>query len=382
MSSPFRHPRRAIATAMLVVAALALTACSSTGADPTTPSDSPDGVSIGRFGGETLQLSEPLQGGEFVLGNSFSVPTLDPVEPFGGSTEFAMQAVYDRLMEMQPDGSVGPGIAESLSTEDNIVWTLVLPDDVTFTDGTPFDAAAVIAHITRVGAEDSASSSARDARSITSAEALDATTVRFTLAAPNRQFDMLLATGAMSLVPSPTAVEERGDRFGLHPVGAGAFIVDSFTPDGEIVFHRNPDYRIEGLPYVDTLRMIPVLDEASRISAIVSGDIDAATLTQVNLLEEATAQGATALRQPWYSALMLFPNLQGEFLGDLRVREGLNHAVDRDALNAVVFDGLHQAMSGVLTPDHPYAKDTGWPSYDLEAAMRLIDEVKAELGVT
>jgi len=377
----FQFPRKA-AIAAVAAAALALTAC--TGSGNTSPTAAPegDGIYIGQFGGEALELTEPTQGGELNLGLSFAVPHLDPAGAIGGSIEFVLIAVFGHLLEVQPDGTVGEGIALGATTEDNTVWTLELREGVTFSDGTPLDADAVIAHVNRVAAEDSTSLSAGDARSIASMEAIDDYTVEFTLAAPNRQFDLLFATGGLSLIPSPTAVEEHGADFGLNPVGAGPFVVESFTPDGEIVLARNESYFEDGLPYLDRAVLVPVLDIQARIAGVAAGDIDAATVPDLVALAEAEAQGITGLEQPSYQQYLIQPNVANEFLGDVRVRKAISHAIDRDAINAVIFDGLHPSATSLLAPSNPNYVDTGWPLYDPEAATALIEEFKADTGAT
>lgn len=376
----FTIPRKRI-LAVIAVAALALTGCTGGGSDDGNGS-SDNSITTGSFGGEQLAIGDPVRGGSFTYGLSFSVPTLDSAAALGGSTEFAMTAIYDSLMRVEPDGSVGPGIAESISTEDNLVWTLTLPSDVTFSDGEPFDAEAIIAHVERVGAEDSVSLEAADARAITSMTAIDAQTVEFTLSAENSQFPLLLAQGSMSMVPSPTAVEELGDQFAFAPVGAGPFVVDSFTPDGDIVLSRNETYWVSDLPHLDSVTLTPVLDEQSRISGVLSGDLDASSVTSLPALQDARDQGAVGLEQPRYSGYLFQPNIKNEFLSDIRVRQAISYAIDRDAINQVLYDGLDAPMDSFLVPTQPFYEPGLVPQYDPDEAVALLDEYKADTGAT
>ncbi|WP_159499851.1 ABC transporter substrate-binding protein [Microbacterium sp. 18062] len=376
----FTKTRTAI-VASITVAVLALTAC--TGGSTDDGNGSPgDDITIGPFGGEQLAIGDPVRGGSFTYGLSFSVPTLDSAAAMGGSTEFALTAVYDNLMRVEPDGSVGPGIAEGITTDDNLVWTLSLRDGVVFSDGEPFDADAVIAQIERVAAEDSASLEAADARSIASVTALDAQTVEFTLAAENSQFPLLLAQGSMSMIASPKAVEELGADFAFTPVGAGPFVVDSFTPDGDIVLSRNDTYWDEELPYLDAATLTPVLDEQSRISGVLSGDLDASSVASIPALQSARDQGALGLEEPRYSGYLFQPNIENEHLSDIRVRQALSYAIDRDAINDVLFEGLHSPMDSYLVPSQPFYEAGLVPQYDPEQAVALIEEYKADTGVT
>ncbi len=375
--------RRASAVAAIAAAAIALTACSSPGGG-ITPTGDPagDGIYAGPYGGEALKRSEPAQGGSAKVGLSFAVPHLDGAGSIGGSIEFVLISVYGHLLEIQPDGTVGDGIALGAETEDNTTWTLHLRDGVTFSDGTPFDADAVIAHVKRVGAPESTSLSAADAQNVVAMEAPDPLTVVFTLGVPNRQFDLLLASGSLSLVGSPTAVAEWGADFGLHPVGAGPFVVDSFTPDGDIQLSRNESYFEEGLPYLDSALLTPVTDTQSRISGVLTGDLDIATVPDLVALADAESQGVTGLKQPSYQQYLIQPNVKNEFLSDVRIRKAVSEAIDRDAINAVIFDGLHTPATSLLSPANPNYVDTGWPLYNPEDATALVEEYKADTGAT
>lgn len=373
----FAFPRTA-ALATLVVAALSLTACSGN----TGGSSTDDDITVGSYGGQQLAIGDPVRGGSFAYGMSFSVPTLDPAAAMGGSTEFALSAVYDHLLEVQPDGTVGAGLAEGITTDDNIVWTLALRDGVVFSDGTDFDADAVIAQIQRVAAADSVSLSATDARTITSMVAIDPLTVQFTLSGANSQFSLLLAQGSMSMIPSPTAVESEGADFALNPVGAGPFVVDSFTPDGDIELSRNESYWDPELPYLDSVTLTPVLDEQSRVTGVVSGDLDAASVSSLSLLDDAEEQGVTGLEEPWYGGYLFQPNIENEYLSDIRIREAISYAINRDAINQVLWDGRGTVMDSFLVPSQPFYESGLVPQYDPAKATELIDEYKAETGVT
>lgn len=365
----------------VVAGALVLSGCTPASPESVeTTTGAQEGIGTGEYGGQTLEIGEPISGGEFDFGMSVPVEALDSNGLIGGSGELPMSLIYDRLMKFTEAGAVVPELAESLETTDNVTWTLKLPEGVTFTDGTPFDAEAVVKQVERVAAESSQSFNALDARQVTAMDTPDELTVVFTLAAPNSQFNVLLATGSLSMIASPTAVEAAGADFALNPVGAGPFMVESFSPSGDIVLKANPDYRIEGLPYLDTLKLVPTVEEASRISAVSAGDLDGATLAVQTQLQDARDAGLTVLDQPWYSYTTVVPNMTSAPLDDVRVRTAINEAIDRDAINTVVYGGLQDPMSGVLTPTQPFFEDTGWPEFDLEAATALVDEVEKETG--
>ncbi len=372
--------------AVVAAAVLALVGCAGGTAD-----EAPDegavadanGISIGQFGGQQLALGEPVQGGSLTWGILNPIQSLDPAGTMGDSIVLAMEAVYGTLIAATPEGGVAPEIAESLETEDNLVWVMSLDPELKFSDGTPLNADAVIEHITNVAAEGSTSTQAGDARKVTGMRALDEFTVEFTLGAPNNQFGLMFTENSMGMIPSPTAKAAAGDAFATNPVGAGPFVVETFTPGVEVILKKNPDYKFsaDGLPYLDQVTLKTVQEESSRVDGVLAGDLDGATVASVPALQEARDAGLVGLEQPVYSAFYLILNNSHEALSDIRLRTALNMAIDRDAVNAVVYEGLHKPMSGILGPDHPYAGEDGdWPAYDPDAAREIVEEYLADTG--
>lgn len=377
--------RRFSYLAAMTAVALTLSACTGSAADGSTegPAAAPEGVSTGEFGGQQLALGDPVQGGEITWGIWMPIQSLDPAGTMGDSILLAMSSVYGTLTKALPDGSVAPNLAESFETEDNVVWTMKLDPELTFTDGTAFDAQAVITHLKNVAAEGSTSTQTGEARRIVDMVAPDPYTVVLTLNGPNNQFDLLFADGSMGMIPSPTAKAAAGADFATRPVGAGPFKVESFAPGNQVVLVKNPDYKFasDGLPYLDQVTLRTVPEQTSRVDGVLAGDLDGGTVASLPALEEARSDGAIGLEQPVHSAYYLLLNNQNELLSDIRVRTALSEAIDRDAINQVVYEGLHTPMAGLLAPSHPYAdKDSDWPQFDLEHAQELINEYKADTG--
>lgn len=371
--------------AALAALALSVSACTGSTADGATErsSGAHEGVSTGDFGGQKLALGDPVQGGEITWGIWMPIQSLDPAGTMGDSILLAMSSIYGTLTKALPDGSAVPNLAESFETEDNLVWTMKLDPQVTFTDGTAFDAQAVITHLKDVAREGSTSTQAAEARRIVEMAAPDSHTVVLTLDGPNNQFDLLFADGSMGMIPSPTAKAAAGADFATRPVGAGPFKVESFSPGNQVVLVKNPGYKFasEGLPYLDQVTLRTVPEQTSRVDGVLAGDLDGGTVASLPALEEARNDGLVGLEQPVHSAYYLLLNNQNELLSDIRVRTAVSEAIDRDAINQVVYEGLHKPMSGLLAPSHPYAdKDSDWPQFDSEHAQELINEYKADTG--
>jgi peptide/nickel transport system substrate-binding protein len=142
--------------------------------------------------------------------------TLDPatIDPNGPPAAVG-GPLYGQLVVTDPgSGRVVPRMAESLSTDDGLVWTLVLREGLRFTDGTPYDAAAVKFGWSRYS-DPGVASEAGGAAAATIAEMteVDARTLRIRLVEPNRQFDRLVVTTSLNHIGSPSALQRGPEAF-------------------------------------------------------------------------------------------------------------------------------------------------------------------------
>lgn len=369
--------RRTSLVAAAVTLAVTLAACSGQagGTTSTSGGGSGTGIKTGQFGGQELANGKPIEGGTFTYGLLGPVQALDPAGSVGNSIDYVMTAVFGTLMKLQPDGSVAPNLADSLSTTDNKTWTLKLPAGLKFTDGTPFDANAVITHEKNVAAPGSASIQAAFARTVVNMTAPDAQTVQFTLNAPNNQFGLLLAEGSMAMIPSPTAKASEGAGFAVKPVGAGAFKVDSFTPGGEINLSKNTGYKFasQGLPYLSKVKLQTVLDQSSRIAGVKSGSLDAASVSSIPELKNAASQGLTTLKEPSFQGEYLMMNNKDSVLSNLQVRTAIAEAIDRASINKAVYQGEQSPMNTLLVPGQPYEKEAPkMPAFNVAKAKKAM----------
>lgn len=343
-----------------------------------------EGVSLNDEGGQALKLNDPIKGGSLRVGMIAPLETLDPTHPLNTPGTEVAWLVYDTLMRYQHDGTVVPELAESMETEDGgLTWTMKLPKGVKFHDGTPFNAAAVVAHLERLGGPKSRSGNAGDVRKIKSMKTPDDHTIVFELHEAWTAFDTVFAPaayGSAAMVPSPAAVKKWGDEYALHPVGVGPFTVESFKPGGDVVLKRNPDYRIEGEPYLDELVYVTATDTQARLAALQAGNLDIAMTQAASDFAKAEAAGLRVLRQPTYSYYNLLFNLKKAPFDDVRFRKAVIMALDLDGLSKAVFEGLQPAAKGILPSVHPMRKDTGWPAYNPEEAKKLVEEYTKETG--
>lgn len=290
-------------------------------------------------------------------------------------------AVYGDLFRLDEDGATYGLLADGIDATDPSNWTIHLREGVEFTDGTPLDAAAVQFNWEWHAVPENSSIAASTAVSIASMEVVDPLTLEVELAAPDSAFDIAVATGPLNWIGSPSAMEADIQAFGRGPVAAGPFMVSDFVQDGAITLERNPNYFESGLPYLDELIYQPVGEFEQRRNAVPSSG-------------HAVGEYRTAIERDGYEQLGL-STVQAEANGgnalllntavppldDVRVRQAIVQAVDIDALNEAVFNGLEEVAGGPFPEGSPYydAEAAQLP-YDPEAAQALIDEYTAEVG--
>ncbi|MEW6545585.1 MAG: ABC transporter substrate-binding protein [Bacillota bacterium] len=296
--------------------------------------------------------------------------------------------LYDYgLVAIDFDGKLVPSMAESWEVSpDGKVITFKLKSGLKFHDGTKLDAEAVKFRLERMR-DDPKGLNREMVSSIADIKVLDERTVQLTCS----QVDVSLWTTfaqTFASFMSPEAIKKFGEDYGQHPVGAGPFKFVSHTRGSEIVFEKNPDYKWappfyknQGAPKVDKLvfRIIP--DEATRILELEKGNID--------LLLTVPPQQVAKLKENKDIQLVEYPENGIRYFGfncqkwpfdDVRVRQAMNLAIDRDEIARVGYDGLATPVYTALPhhlPGHSKALEEQAKSeygYNLERAKQVLAE--------
>lgn len=366
MPSPLRRRILPLA-ALAAAAALALSACS------------------GSSGAASSDANGELVWG--VDGSLLSAGKMDPQTSQLDVTAMVQRAVLDSLVFQKPDGSFVPWLAKKWEvSEDGTAYTFHLRDDVTFTDGEKFDAAAVKANFDRIA--DPATKSAQAASMLggelyKGTEVIDPTTVKVTFSQPYAPFLQAASTAQLGFYAPQVLKENAADLAAGGKgvtVGTGPFRISSYTPDQEIVYTRNAKYSWapEGMkaPEFTTLR-VQILPEASvRSGSVTSGEIDLASQLPPNLVSQVKGKAAvTSVRVPGlpYS---LFLNEKNGVFSDQKVREAFTRAIDVDtAVDKIFFGQFPRAWSilGPTTPGYDKGLEKSWP-FDKDRANALLDE--------
>lgn len=290
-----------------------------------------------------------------------------------GSAHIAIH-VTEPLVMIGADNTLQPHLATSwTANEDASVWTVELREGVNFTDGTPFNAEAVKFSIERVLDPEVPTSQRGRLAQIAEVTVVDEYTVDIILTEPYSDLPFLLAQTA-SFIVSPTAARELGEDFGSSPVGTGPFIVDSFVSNESATLHKNPDYWQE-TGNVEILHVRRVSEYNTRRGMLETGE---AQLIQDVLPEDLAAlsevPGVTVVTRSSTRQFMISMNVMQEPLGDVRVRQALNYAVDKEAITEFLFNGTAiVADSPVPSSAAGYTPIGAYP-YDPERARELLAE--------
>lgn len=323
----------------------------------------------------------PGWAGELVMRNTESA-TMDPAKLATESSQYwdRAAAIYDTLLRWDPNNEMQPQLAESMETDDGVVWTLKLRPDVTFTDGTPLDAEAVVYNIERQQDPANACGCLGNLADVQSIDIIDPLTVQFTLGSPNGSFNEGFS-GINGMIGSPTAIEADPEGFGNNPVGAGPYVLDEWVRDDHVTLVRNPDYWDPTRPAYETIviRMIP--DPIAAAEALRAGEVDLAFADTAVLVQLGDPEplGLRAERADGM-AFVLMNHSTGP-TQDVRVREAISLAFDPARVNAALLNGLWESEELVCPPYFPGDPECVpgiWPEYDVERARSLIDEYAAE----
>ena len=262
------------------------------------------------------------------------VTSWDPAQAHVGHRLQPYQPVYDTLILREPDGTLSPMLATGWAyNDDRTELTLDLRTDVTFSDGTTFDAAATKANLEHFKAANGRQ--AAQLASFESAEIVDADTVKINLTAPDPAFEYYLSQAA-GLMGSPAAIA--AGTIATTPVGTGPYVYDpaQSLPGSQLAFTARQGYWNPALQKFDKI----VLKAHGRDHRAAErggvGDLADATLVDARTVAQAEGAGLTVLEdyQVDWQGLLLFDRggTLVPALGDVRVRQAINYAIDRKTL--------------------------------------------------
>ncbi|TNU74893.1 ABC transporter substrate-binding protein [Miniimonas arenae] len=386
--------RRARGLATTAVAALAATgllaACATASGDAGAASSGSAGdASADAAGGE------PQQGGDLVflidsLGDTW-IPNNSAISSFQGQV---WGHVTDKLVYVDDAGQVSPWVAESWEqNEDATQFTLHLRDGVTFSDGTPVDAAAVVANLdvwAKGDPDKGINPIGLFPKTYQSATAQDASTVVVTFSAPTLGFIPTLGYhGSILISPTTLALsgEEQADL--SNDIGSGPFVVKSWKEGDSVVLERRDDYdwgpealEHTGPAYLDTITYKIVAESSLRTSSVTAGQADVAYNAPPQELDGLAAQGFV-IATPRYLGFVNGYAIDATVapFDDPKVRQAFQHAIDRDEILSTVYTYDWLPAESFIQSNVPEATDHSADfAHDADLAASLLDEAGWTLG--
>ncbi|WP_323764077.1 ABC transporter substrate-binding protein [Marinovum sp.] len=320
-----------------------------------------------------------------------AILSMDPHYSIVVSNQMVSDNFFDGLTDRDDSFRAVPALAVSWEATGPVEWIFNLRPDVTYSDGTPLVAKDVVDSIDRAtNLPNSPSSFKTYTNSIETVEALDDQTVKITTVRPNPLLPVELAN--VMIVPNKLYSAETGTfNSGEAMIGTGPYMLDSYTPGGDVTMTRNPNYWGEA-PEWDTVTMSVISNDASRTAGLLSGDydlIDQVAVSDVERLESTDGLKVKMIPSNRVIFLMLDhysdtnPYISGPDgapldvnpLKDLRVRQALSMSINRAGITDRILRGQGTPAAQFLPASYPGTSDSlDATPYDPEAAKALLAE--------
>ncbi|GAB3057239.1 ABC transporter substrate-binding protein [Virgibacillus ainsalahensis] len=328
--------------------------------------------------------------------------SLDPGSTTDGESSRVTKQVLESLLEFDKDSfELTPGLAHDWEvSDDGLSYTFYLEEGVTFHDGTDFNAEAVKTNFERWANPDHEYAFTDDGyvysmygtmfggyegdegHVISEINVVNDHEIEFVL---NQPLGFFLQNMGMSYfgITSPAALEEYGPKINENPVGTGPFEFVSWSRDDSIVLDKFEDYRVEGLPKLDQVIFEVIPDNAARLIALRSGEID--IMDGLNPDDAAgikSEDGLELLTRSENNVGYVGFNTQKEPLDQVEVRQAINYAIDQESIAEALYAGYANTAVNPLPPGYlGYNEDVEGYEYDPDRAMELLAEAGYEDGL-
>ena len=321
------------------------------------------------------------QQGTLTVAVQLEPPHLDPTSAAAGAIDQVLYSnVFEGLTRFTETGAVVPGLAEAWDiSADGLTYTFSLRDGVTFHDGTTMDADDVKFSLDRILSEDSQNAQKALYAGIAEVAVVDPLTVQVTLSDPNGSLLFNLAWGDAVIV-APESIETIKQT----PIGTGAFSFSDWVQGDRIDLVRNPDYWGEPTA-LETATFKFISDPTAAFGAMMAQDVDVfySYPAPENLIQFEADPRFQVIYGNTEGETILSTNNRMPPLDNVRVREAIAHAIDRQAIIDGAMFGLGTPIGTHFAPHNPdYVDLTGLSPHDPERAKALLAEAGYPDGFT
>ncbi|MGV2980708.1 ABC transporter substrate-binding protein [Camelimonas sp. ID_303_24] len=332
-------------------------------------------------GGSAL-AAEPKRGGVLRLAAGINPSSLDPATGGSGFDHCYLWTMYDTLVEWDYDTlKPKPGLAK-WAFPDPKTMVLDLQPNVKFHDGTPLDAEAVKFNLDR-SRQDQRSNVKADLTSIAEVVVSGPLQVTLKLKNPDAALPAILSDRC-GMIISPTAVKTHGAASDRNPVGAGPWKFVSWADNQKVVVTRNDNYWRKDRGFVDGIDFNIIPEQATGLRSVVAGQNDMAFSLPARLkpvIEK--AKDLQSVSAPTLYCIQFYFNTKRKPLDNLKVRQAINFALDRDAFVRATMGGLGEAATMTLPKSHWAWSEAASKLYphNVEKAKQLLAEAGFPQGI-
>ena len=378
-----------VAAAGATVAGLGLAGCSGGGAGDTgdTGDTSTSAVELIEADDEGFVVRATNTDGkapknECVLAFEGEFQEMHPMDWSDGNSGNVVYYIYDSLYDLDENYELQPRAADSYDVSDDAcTYTFHLHEGITFTDGEPLNAAAVVANYEAAIDKDNnwrrrrmfietIDENTEEVR-IDSCTAVDDYTVEFHLPTPYAPF---MNSVTQFYLISPAALADSSWDYSKKSAGSGPYVLEEYAQGDHVSILRNEDYWGEA-PSIDRIDFRVVPEAGSRIAALQTGE--ATAIYPMPTDQVATVRAAGDINMvSLESTTMRYVTLNTNYepLSDVKVRQALNHALNQDEYVKVMYSGAATPATSVLPEMVPGYKAQTPYEYDLEKAKSLLEE--------
>src|SRR5882724_13516635 len=319
-----------------------------------------------------------------VIGLLAEPVTMDPAQVTDLNSARVTKRIFEGLVAQELGSyKLIPGLARTWDiSKDGLTYTFNLRPNVTFHDGTPFNAEAVKFCYERQLNEEGPYYKTGTypyvkgfLGNVQSIEVVNPLTVQIKLKTPLTPFLQYLAHQSL-FIYSPEALKKWGKDIVKHPVGTGPFKLETWEPGVKVVLARNDQYW-GGAPKIRQAIYVPIIEAQARLAAIKTGEIDLTMDVPPDSLDDLRRDPNVVVAESnssaaWYIAL----NTRHPVLKDRRVRQALNYAVNKDAIIRDILKSTAIVSRGPLSPVYGVCHEESVQKYpfDLEKARALLKD--------
>ncbi len=289
-----------------------------------------------------------------------------------------VNSIYDSIVMIGQEGEIVPLAAESFSTDDTVTFNTILRPDITFHDGSRVTAETLRDSWKFLMESESQATSVF--RVIEDVEVVDELEANIVCSSPSPWLPAQIATWLKLVPPGYSA-----DQALSNPIGTGPFMLDDYSPGGEVNLRRNPDYALsaakgEALAEEVSFRIVP--DAATRVADVVTGTANIVVAIPRDFREEVESQGASVLDDPLVGSQWVRIAADVAPFNDVRVRKALNLAVDVETIVTALMAPETSPLATIFPDERAPGFNAGLEpyGYDPERARALLKEAGVSEG--